>query len=117
VSDGEFAGRLDDAIREVIAVTPSIMPVTRVLAHRRGRRRGGARRPAQRDRGRRVGLRRLAERRPRRDRRDRRRPDPRPRPALPLLDELDGLPDDRARLARGKEVSVVTTESRPTNEG
>ena len=31
VADGEFARRLDDAIRAIIEVTPSIMPVTRVL--------------------------------------------------------------------------------------
>src|SRR5262249_60412192 len=31
VADADFAGRLDAAIRAIVEVTPSIMPVTRVL--------------------------------------------------------------------------------------
>lgn len=117
VSDGDFAGQFDEAIKAIVEVTPSIMPVTRVLHAAAAAAEGspddprGAVAAAARefvawlDKG---------------------------------LDEIARIGADlikdgdrlflysmsstvyrmiEAAVARGKSVSVVTTESRPTNEG
>jgi methylthioribose-1-phosphate isomerase len=117
VSDGDFASRFEDAIKEIIAVTPSIMPVTRVL----------------------HAVAAAAEDNPDDPR------SAVVATAREFVDWLDGALDEIARIGadlikdgdrlflysmsstvyrmieaaveRGKSVSVVTTESRPTNEG
>jgi translation initiation factor 2B subunit (eIF-2B alpha/beta/delta family) len=117
VADDDFAARLDDAIKEIIEVTPSIMPVTRVLHA------AAAAADANPDRPREA----ISE------------------AGTAFVEWLDGALDEIARIGadlirdgdrlflysmsstvyrmieaaveRGKRVSVVTTESRPGNEG
>lgn len=117
VSDGDFAGQFESAIQSIIQVTPSIMPVTRVL-HTVA---VAAELAPDDPRGAVVTS------------------------SREFVEWLDGALDEIARigadlikdgdrlflysmsstvyrmieaaLARGKSVSVVTTESRPTNEG
>ena len=117
VSDGEFAARLDDAIREVIAVTPSIMPVTRVLHTVAAAAEAAPDDPRSAIAAAATGFVDWLN---------------------AALDEIAAIGADlirdrdrlflysmsstvyrmiEAAVGRGKEVSVVTTESRPTNEG
>jgi len=117
VSDADFSERLDDAIKAIIEVTPSIMPVTRVLHAVAAAAeadvddpRGAIAAAAEAfvswlD----AGLDQIAE------------------IGADLIRDGDRLflysmsstvyRMIEAALARGKRVSVVTTESRPTNEG
>ena len=117
VADAEFADRLDAAIRAIIEVTPSIMPVTRVLhaAAAAADSRPDAPRAAVAEMGEEFvawldgGLAEIA------------------RIGADLIKDGDRLflysmsstvyRMIEAALAVGKSVSVVTTESRPTNEG